>query len=240
MVPAEHLALPRLVFLATPLSRSGGGGGGGNRQPGPIRHAESIGDDAITLRVAPSINMLPPLTSVEDAKSQPDSLVMPEDGLLLDARPQASGISEQIGLPEEGVAYGTSTGPGTGGGVGSGAGSGIGSGQGPGLGPGSGGGAGGGIYRVGGSVTSPQVLAQVQPVYTPEALRQRIQGSVVLELIVTREGRPSAIQILRSLDRGGLDEEAVKAVRQWRFAPGRLGTTPVDVLVIVAIDFLIR
>jgi TonB family protein len=229
----------RVVFLAERLPPSGGGGGGGNRQPAPMRHAESAGNDTMTLRIAPSSIVLPLLENTEDAELRPDSLLVPADGLLLNARPLASGITEQVGLPERGVLFGTSTGPGSGGGVGDGVGSGIGSGQGPGLGPGSGGGAGGGVYRVGGSVTSPRVLTQVQPVYTPEGLSQRIQGSVVLELIVTREGRPSAILILRSLD-PGLDHEAIKAVQQWRFAPGRLAGTPVDVVVSVAFDFAIR
>ena len=67
-----------------------------------------------------------------------------------------------------------------------------------------------------------------------------IQGSVVLELIVTRGGRPSEIHVIRSLDSRGLDEQAVAAVAQWRFEPGRLAGTPVDVLVTVMLDFSIR
>jgi periplasmic protein TonB len=235
----ERLELHRVVFLAERLPPSGGGGGGGNRQPAPMRHAESVGNDTITVPIAPSSSVLPLLENAEDADPRPDSLLVPADGLLLNARPLASGITEQVGLPEGGVSFGTSTGPGAGGGAGDGVGSGIGSGKGPGLGPGSGGGTGGGIYRVGGSVTSPRVLTQVQPVYTPEGLSQRIQGSVVLELIVTREGQPSAIRILRSLD-PGLDQEAIKAVQQWQFSPGRLGNIPVDVVVSVAFDFAIR
>jgi protein TonB len=237
----EPIQVPRLVFLPGSLPKGGGGGGGGNRQPGPIRHAESIGKDAITLRIAPKPSVLPALKDIESVELKPDSLPHAAVGLLLDAKPLASGTTEQIGLPEGGVGFGTSTGPGSGGGVGDGVGTGIGSGQGPGFGPGSGGGTGGGVYHAGGSVTAPRLLMQVQPMYTPEALSHRIQGSVVLELVVTREGRPSAIRVLRSLDRRGLDEEAIKAVQQWRFAPGRLAdTTPVDVLVSVIIDFSIR
>ena len=71
-------------------------------------------------------------------------------GLLLDAKPLASGTREQIGLLEGGVTGATSQGPGSGGGVGEGTGTGIGPGQGPGIGPGSGGGIGGGLYRPGG------------------------------------------------------------------------------------------
>ena len=160
--------------------------------------------------------------------------------LLLDARPLASGVVEQLGLPGGGTTVGTSTGPGSGGGVGDGIGTGIGSGRGPGIGPGSGGGASGGVYRPGGAVTPPRLVSQVRPTYTVDAVHQRIQGSVVLELVVASEGAPSEIRVTRSLDPAGLDKEAIKAVRQWRFTPGRLAETPVDVLVTVVLDFTIR
>ena len=63
---------------------------------------------------------------------------------------------------------------------------------------------------------------------------------VVLEVIVTSDGWASQIRVVRSLDAGGLDEEAVKAVAQWRFEPGRLGATPVDVLTMIEVVFSIR
>ena len=75
---------------------------------------------------------------------------------------------------------------------------------------------------------------------TNEALRNGIQGTVVLEAIVTGDGWPSQIRVVRSLDRGGLDEKAMAAVAQWRFEPGRLAGAPVDVLVTIMVDFWIR
>ena len=100
-----------------------------------------------------------------------------------------------------------------------------------------GGGAGGGPYRVGGGVSPPTVLTHVRPSYTDEALQTRIQGSVMLELIVRENGVPDTIRVVRSLDPGGLDVEAVQAVRQWRFRPGRIDGAPVDVLVTVIVNF---
>jgi protein TonB len=73
-----------------------------------------------------------------------------------------------------------------------------------------------------------------------DALSQKIQGTVVLELVVRSDGRPSDIRIVRSLDPGGLDEQAIIAASQWRFEPGRLAGKPVDVLVTVMLDFWIR
>jgi len=217
-----------IIFIARAADgQSRGGGGGGNRQTGPIRHAEGIGSDAITLRTATPI----PTTGATDTTALPQ--------LLLEARPVASGVSNQIGLPEGGVSFGTSTGPGSGGGVGEGVGTGIGPGTGPGFGPGSGGGIGGGVYRPGGSVTVPRVLTQVRPSYTTEALAGRIQGPVALELVVRADGHPADIRVLRSLD-PGLDAQAIVAASQWRFDPGRLAGRPVDVQVVIVMDFSIR
>jgi TonB family protein len=54
-----------------------------------------------------------------------------------------------------------------------------------------------------------------------------------------KDGCPSQIRVVKSLDRG-LDEEAMAAVAQWRFEPGRLAGAPVDVLVTIMLDFSIR
>jgi protein TonB len=218
-----------IVFIARAPNPSGGGGGGGNRHAGPIRRAEAVGSDPMTLRI-----VKPTSTAVRAADVTALSRV------LLDAQPLAAGNIEQIGLPVGGVSFGTGTGPGSGGGVGEGVGTGIGPGRGPGIGPGSGGGMGGGVYRPGGAVTAPRVIREVKPTYTNEALSRKIQGTVVLELVVRADGRPSDIRVIRALDPGGLDEQAIIAASQWRFEPGRLASRPVDVLVTVMLDFWIR
>lgn len=237
-VPEQRVDVRRFVFIATDMPRTGaGGGGGGNRQPGPIRRAEGIGSDRITLRVAKPPTAAPAVDR-ERPESAEERSALPS--VLLEAKPLASGSVEQVGLPTGGVTFGTSTGSGSGGGVGTGIGTGIGPGQGPGVGPGSGGGTGGGVYRPGGVVTMPRVVTEVKPTYTNDALQQRLQGTVVLELVVTRDGRPSQIRVIQSLDPEGLDERAVAAAAQWRFEPGRLAGAPVDVLVTIMLDFRIR
>jgi TonB family protein len=62
----------------------------------------------------------------------------------------------------------------------------------------------------------------------------------VLEAVVTIDGCAAQIRVVRSLDAGGLDQEAVAAVSQWQFEPGRPGTTPVAVLVTIVVDFFVR
>ena len=151
--PATDEQVRHVVFLAPEVPRiGGGGGGGGNQQPGPIRRAQGIGSDPMTLRVrkGPSTTAVP----VTPASAPAVEDIPPLPSIVLDAKPLASGLFDQIGLPTGGVMSGTSTGPGSGGGVGTGIGTGIGSGRGPGLGPGSGGGTGGGVYRPGGAVSA--------------------------------------------------------------------------------------
>ncbi len=115
------------MFLAPEVPRmGGGGGGGGNQQPGPIRRAQGVGSDSITLRVRKE----PPPTAapVPTASASAVEDLPPLPSIVLEAKPLASGLFDQIGLPTGGVMSGTSTGPGSGGGVGTGRGTGIGSG----------------------------------------------------------------------------------------------------------------
>jgi len=227
-----------IVFLAPELPRPGrGGGGGGNQRPDPIRRAQGVGADTVTLRVRKE----PPPTAPVTTASAPAAEDVPAlPSIVLDAKPLASGFFNQTGLPASGVLSGPSTGPGSGGGVGTGRGTGIGPGRGPGFGPGSGGGTGGGVYRPGGSVSPPRLIKEVRPRYTSDAMTRKIQGVVLLEAIVNADGHATQIRIVRSLDAGGLDQEAAAAVTQWRFEPGRVAGAPVDVLVTIMVDFWIR
>jgi TonB family protein len=221
-------ATPRIVFLQTPRPGGGGGGGGGNRQPAPPSRAQAIGRDRMTVPAARRAVVAP---RAADAP--------PPQQVVLDAKPLASGTALVIGAPDAAPWLPFSQGPGWGGGVGEGTGSGIGAGTGPGMGAGSGGGFGGGVYRPGGAVVPPVLVKEVKPVYTPEALRQRIQGSVLLEAIVGTDGIPVGIRVTRPLERG-LDEAAVAAAGKWRFAPGRVGDSPVDVLITIQMDFRVH
>ncbi len=132
-----------------------------------------------------------------------------------------------------------SQGSGSGGGTGSGQGTGLGEGSGSGIGAGEGGGMGGGPYRPGSGVSPPRLLREVRADYTDDARRANITGEVVLEIVVRRDGTVGDIRILRRLD-AGLDQRAVQAVRQWRFAPATLKGTAVDVVVEVGVEFKLR
>lgn len=85
-------------------------------------------------------------------------------------------------------------------------------------------------------VSLPTVLTQVPAVYTEEAKRAGIQGIVRLTLFVDETGKAQGIRVEHSLD-PGLDREAIKAVRGWRFQPGEQDGHAVRVPVHVEIAF---
>ena len=224
-----------LVFLAEP-GPGGGGGGGGNRSPEPPRRVELPGKDRMSVPVAPKVNVTPPKEVPKDVEPPPVPQMNIPVQSLASGEVAVAGVIDRTAIPT-----GTSQGTGSGGGAGTGTGTGVGPGQGSGLGPGSGGGTGGGAYRPGSGVSSPTLVSQVKPQYTTEAMRAKIQGKVWLEVVVMPDGRPGDIKIARSLDRTfGLDEEAMKAMRLWRFRPGMRQGAPVPTIIVVEMEFSLR
>lgn len=221
-----------IIWLAQP-GAGGGGGGGGNKMPDPPRQAQMPGKDKITVPVISQ----PKLEVPQQARVEPN----PVEQLNIPAKSLASAAESLAGLIEAPGPLTASQGSGSGGGAGSGSGSGIGSGRGSGLGPGFGGGTGGGAYRPGNGVSLPQLVREVKPAYTSDAMRAKIQGVVLLECVVRPDGSVTDIQVLRSLDPiFGLDQEAVKAARQWRFRPGVRFGEPVPVVITIELTFTLR
>ena len=90
-------------------------------------------------------------------------------------------------------------------------------------------------------IQCPVVKQNVNPTYTREAEEANIQGTVLLECVVTPGGACSDIKVLKSLDaEHGLDREAFKALSQWRFTPGKKGNQPVPVLITVEMHFALK
>lgn len=223
----------RVVFLNEP-GPGGGGGGGGNQAIEPPRLAEAPGKDKITVPV-----LKPP--KIDPVKSPEDEL--PKQDFNIPAKTMASAELTLAGVLDgmKSSNSPTSQGSGSGGGSGTGTGTGIGSGTGSGLGPGWGGGTGGGAYRPGSGIELPRLLREVKPQYTADAMRAKIQGTAVLDCVVTPDGAVGECDIARSLDSSfGLDQEAVKAAKQWRFTPGRRFGQPVPVLVTIELTFTLR
>jgi len=201
-----------------------GGGGGGDRSPVPA-----------SLGKLPKLSMqqlAPPAVVIRNPDPklavEPTVVVPPQIQLPTSTIARLGDPLGQIGMP--------SSGPGFGGGIGSGSGGGVGSGKGPGVGPGEGGGIGGGVFRVGGGVSAPQIVFKVDPEYSEQARKAKYQGTVVLNLVVQKDGSVRDVKILQPLGLG-LDEKAVEAVMQWRFKPGMRQGQAVDVSAIVEVTF---
>jgi TonB family protein len=222
----------QIVWLTEP-GPGGGGGGGGNKMKEPPRQAELPGKDKITVPVQKT-----PQPEQQVAKNEPPKI----EQLNIPAKTLAAAQDSLPGAIEAPPGPPTlSQGSGSGGGAGTGTGTGVGSGTGSGLGEGFGGGTGGGVYRPGNGVTTPRVLREVRPNYTSDAMRAKVQGVVVLECVVRPDGSVGDVHVTRSLDSTfGLDQEAIKAAKAWRFAPGTRMGEPVPVLISIELTFTLR
>jgi periplasmic protein TonB len=200
-----------LVFVQA--AGPGGGGGGGNKMPDPPRKLE--------MKAVP-----PKAPVIEPVKTEipPPSLVAPVQTNM--AMVQMPGAISGLGAaPSTGPGIGTASGPG----------------KGPGIGPGENGGYGGGPMREGSGAAPPSLVQSFEPRYTTEAMRARIQGICTMEVEVGADGLVKNVKVIKSLDRGtGLDDEAMKTARKWRFRPATYQGKPVPYLVIIEMTFNLR
>jgi TonB family protein len=231
----------RLVFIATPGPGGGGGGGGLRQKPLPPRaqrKGKSTLDSPVPVRKAPE--PIEPAPAPEPPPPPPVVEPEPLPPVVAPVATVAANDQDRPGVIDAPAPkQSESRGPGAGGGVGTGAGTGLGSGDGSGIGDGSGGGMGGGPYRPGSGITPPRLLKEVKAGYTEDARVRNLEGEVVLEIVVRRDGSVSDVKLVSGLP-SGLNDRAIAAVRQWRFAPAtRLGK-PVDVIVEVAVEFKLR
>jgi TonB family protein len=97
------------------------------------------------------------------------------------------------------------------------------------------------VYELTDGVTAPVPVAIAKPEYTPLAKQARVNGAVRVRCIVRPNGHCTDVVVVRSLDtRFGLDAEAVRAVREWRFDPGIRDGSPVATRIDVEVRFALR
>lgn len=89
--------------------------------------------------------------------------------------------------------------------------------------------------RVGGTVHPPRKIVDVAPVYPAVALQAKVQGVVILQLVLDPQGNVSSAKVLRSI--ALLDQAALDAVYQWKFTPTLLNGRPVSVVMTVTVNF---
>jgi TonB family protein len=213
----------------------GGGGGGGNKQLEPPRKAEAPGKDRVTVP-ATKPPKLEPLQKPQDTPPLVQELKIPAAVTATGVQQLPGVLASMANTPDT-----TSQGTGSQGGAGTGAGTGIGPGSGSGLVEGTGGGTGGGVYRLGSGISNPEAIYSPRPNYTADAMRAKVQGVVALEAVVRPDGSVGDVKITRSLDQHfGLDMEAIRTVKSWRFRPAKRNGEPVPVWVDVELTFTLR
>ena len=217
---------PRIVgpiakFRDLPLVFSGSnGGGGGNFDELPASRGDPPRASLDNQIVPPTVMMpteMPKLPAYETVMVAPE-VKLPEGG--------------QIGDPMSQFSRVLSNGPGGPGGIGKGCCDGVGDLTGPYLGSGP-----PGVFPAGKrGVTVPQVIYNPEPSFSDEARKAKVQGMVLLLLIVGKDGRPYDVRVGQSLGMG-LDEKAIEAVGRWRFRPATLNGQPVATQIAVEVDF---
>jgi TonB family protein len=82
----------------------------------------------------------------------------------------------------------------------------------------------------------PEVKSMREPEYTEEARREHYEGTVVLYVAIDENGKISNLRVARSLGLG-LDEQAIDAVKHWKFKPAQYDGKPVPMAMNIEISF---
>jgi len=96
-----------------------------------------------------------------------------------------------------------------------------------------------GPLRVGGDVKAPVATHKVEPSYTDVARKASVAGIVIVEAIIDEHGNVDNVKIIKGLPMG-LSEEAVEAVKKWKFRPGTLNGDPVPVIFNLTVNFTLH
>jgi len=92
--------------------------------------------------------------------------------------------------------------------------------------------------RVGGTLQAAKLIRRIEPAYPEMALRARIQGVVLLEVLVGAEGGVENVRLIRGHPL--LNAAAVAAVSQWKYSPTLLNGEPVPVIATVTVRFVLN
>lgn len=92
------------------------------------------------------------------------------------------------------------------------------------------------VNRVGGSIKAPKAYSTPDPAYTESARARKISGQSMLGAVIDAQGRPGSVIVFKSLE-PGLDENAIKAIRAWKFHPATKDGQPVPVFINIDMNF---
>lgn len=86
----------------------------------------------------------------------------------------------------------------------------------------------------------PGITKRVMPEYPTRARRMNVEGQVMVQVVVDKQGMPRNGQIVRATPSGYFEDAALKAVRRMRFTPGRLKGQVVNTVVMIPFAFRLR
>jgi periplasmic protein TonB len=210
---------PYVAKLPAGAQKAGGGGGANDHTLPPVNKGK-LPKFKWTQFTPPQIKIENPAPklAMDPSLLGPPDLKVPSPNMSTFGDPLASALSDSLG-------HGNGTG--------------IGSGTGGGLGPGEGGGTGGGAFRAGiNGVGVPVCLYCPIPQYSDEARKAKYQGTVVLQVTITTDGKAIGISVVKGPGLG-LEEKAIEAVKGWKFKPA-VGPSGKPVATIVPIEVTFR
>lgn len=91
--------------------------------------------------------------------------------------------------------------------------------------------------RIGGNVQSTKLEYKAPVLYPPTAKADRVQGTVLLRAVISREGNVINLEQMNHMVDKRLVEAAMDGVKQWRYTPTLLNGQPVEVLTVVEVNF---
>jgi TonB family protein len=92
------------------------------------------------------------------------------------------------------------------------------------------------VFQIGDGVTVPRIISQVGATYTDEARTAKLEGKIVLFVEITSAGVVENVVVLQKMGKG-MDESAVRAIKQWKFSPATKDGRPVAVMMTVEMNF---
>ena len=91
--------------------------------------------------------------------------------------------------------------------------------------------------QVGGNVEPAKLVQHIRPIYPADAEREGVEGTVLLEAVISQEGDPVRLNAVNAVVDQRLVSAAMEAVRLWRYEPALLNGKPVEVMTTVNVTF---
>lgn len=92
-------------------------------------------------------------------------------------------------------------------------------------------------HRVGGNVEKAKLIHHVPPVYDKDVQREGVEGTVLLEAVISKQGEPMSLKPINTLVDRRLVTAAMQAVRQWRYEPMLLNGQPIEAATTIRVAF---